>query len=280
MIGLHGTLIVLTGASGGIGAAIALRLASRGARLILVGRSAQRLQSVRDTLPACGQPHRCVAADLSTVAGRQAVCDELEALAQPLFGLVNCAGISHFSLLRDASPADIEAQLTTNITVPILLTQQLLPYLAAGQASRVVNIGSSFGGIGYPGFAAYCASKFALRGFTEALRRELADSTIQVAYLAPRATRTPLNSEAVSAMNASLGNTTDPAERVGRQVEAMLLAATMRDRAIGWPERLFLRVNAIFPRLVDGALRRQLVTIKHFAGAVPTAPEAVPQTQP
>lgn len=279
MMRLQDRLVVLTGASGGIGAAIAERLAARGARLILVGRSAPRLQAVRQALPPRQMPHRCVVADLATAAGREAVRAEVASLAVPLFALVNGAGVSHFALLRDAPPADIEAQLATNIVAPILLTQLLLPGLSSGPA-RIVNIGSSFGGIGYPGFAGYCASKFALRGFTEALRRELADSPVQVAYLAPRATRTPLNSEAVSAMNASLGNATDPAERVARQVESMLLAPVMRDRAMGWPERLFLRINAIFPRLVDGALRRQLATIKRFATAAPAADQALPHVHP
>ncbi len=66
-------------------------------------------------------------------------------------------------------------------------------------------------------------------------------------------------------MNIALGNATDAPERVAEAVENMLLARRMRDRAIGWPERFFLRLNAIFPGLVDGALRKQLSTIKSFA---------------
>jgi short-subunit dehydrogenase len=271
---LQQRLVVLTGASGGIGRAIAVRLAAAGARLVLVGRSEPALAAVRAALPAVQPPHLAIVADIATAAGREAVRAGVTALAYPLHALVNCAGVSHFALLRDAAPADIEAQLSTNIAAPILLTQLLLPCLEQG-AGRIVNIGSSFGGIGYPGFSGYCASKFALRGFTEALRRELADSPVQVAYLAPRATQTPLNTQAVRAMNQSLGNTTDPPERVAREVEAMLLAPTMRDRAMGWPERFFLRLNAVFPGLVDGALRRQLATIKRFAapstaGAAPS----------
>jgi short-subunit dehydrogenase len=58
----------------------------------------------------------------------------------------------------------------------------------------VVNVGSTYGSIGYPGYASYCATKFALRGFSEALRRELADTRVGVLYVAPRATRTSMNS--------------------------------------------------------------------------------------
>ena len=74
------------------------------------------------------------------------------------------------------------------------------------------------------------------------------------------------------AMNDALGNAVDPPERVAASVEAMLLAPTMRDRAIGWPERLFLRINAVFPALVDGALRKQLAAIKRFAALPSTHP--------
>ena len=70
------------------------------------------------------------------------------------------------------------------------LTRALLPTLRSQPASAILNIGSVFGSLGYPGFTAYSATKFALRGFTEALRREMADSKIGVHYFAPRATKT------------------------------------------------------------------------------------------
>lgn len=265
---LAGRLIVLTGASGGIGRAIAQRLAARGAQLVLVGRTLDRLEALRDALPSS---HRIVQADVATAAGRASVAAALDALGRPLDALINNAGVSRFSLLADAAPADIEAQIATNVTAPILLTRLVLPRLHRVNG-RIVNIGSSFGGIGHPGFSTYCASKFALRGFTEALRRELGDGAVQVAYLAPRATRTPLNDSAVDAMNAALGNAVDPPERVAAAVEAMLLAPAMHDRAIGWPERLFLRINAVFPAVVDGALRKRLAAIKRFATPTPTPP--------
>ena len=268
---LRGHLILLTGASGGIGQAIAQRLAARGAQLVLVGRAIDRLEALRAALPANHATHLAVQADVTTPAGRASIAAALDALGRPLDALINGAGVSSFSLLPDARPEEIEGQVATNITAPILLTQLVLPRLHRVHG-RIVNIGSSFGGIGYPGFSTYCASKFALRGFTEALRREMGDSAMQVAYLAPRATRTPLNSSAVVAMNTALGNAVDPPERVAASVESMLLALTMRDRAIGWPERLFLRINAVFPALVDGALRKQLAAIKRFAAPATTHP--------
>jgi short-subunit dehydrogenase len=266
MRSLEGQTIVLTGASGGIGAAIARRLAAGGARLLLVGRSIDALQELRSALDASAstEPHQAIVADLAAAVGRDALRSALLRLNRPIHALINAAGVNRFALLADSAPADIENQIATNLTAPILVTQIVLPLLDP-KGGRIVNVGSSFGGIGYPGFSTYCASKFALRGFTEALRRELGDTPLQVAYLAPRATRTPLNSAAVRAMNEALGNATDAPERVAAAVEAMLLAARMRDRAIGWPERFFLRINAVFPALVDAALRKQLPVIKHFA---------------
>ncbi len=268
---LKDRIILLTGASGGIGQAIALRLASQGARLMLVGRAVDRLQATRAMLPPTLLPHLIVPADIATAIGRARIGAELDALGRPLDVLINGAGISRFSLLPDMTPAEIDALVATNITAPILLTQLVLSRLHR-KHGRIINIGSSFGGIGYPGFSTYCASKFALRGFTEALRRELGDGAIQIACLAPRATRTALNSSAVVALNTALGNAVDPPERVAASVEQMLRAHRMRDRAIGWPERLFLRINAVFPALIDGALRKQLAAIKRHAAPLPTHP--------
>lgn len=261
---MRGRTVLLTGATGGIGAAIAARLAAQGARLLLVARSSVELQALRDRLPRAVAPHVTIPADIASNEGRSAIQHAVASLGAPLFALVHAAGISAFALLPDTEASDIEAQMSVNAVAPILLTRDLLSRLDPAGA-RILSIGSSFGGIGYPGFTAYCASKFALRGFTEALRRELGDSAVQVAHLAPRATQTPINSPAVCAMNRALGNAMDPPDLVARQVERMLLARRMRNRAIGWPERLFLRINAVLPALVDGALRKQLPAIKRFA---------------
>jgi short-subunit dehydrogenase len=261
---IDGANILLTGAAGGIGEAIAARLAASGARLILVGRSAPRLEALIARLPASKPAHRVVEADLASPDGRRLIGMTLAVLGAPLDALINCAGVSRFGLLAQQTEQEIQSLFATNLLAPVLLTKMALPFLRQN-TGRIVNVGSTFGGIGYPGFSTYCASKFALRGFTQSLRRELADSEIQVAYLAPRATRTALNSDAVCAMNNELGNTMDPPQRVADVLFAMLQAKRMGDRAIGWPERLFLRINALLPAVVDGALRKQLPIIKRHA---------------
>lgn len=261
---LKGKLILLTGASGGIGQAIARRLAAQGARLILVGRSTLQLNALARELQVLANEGFVLQADITSRNGRETIRTALLALQEPLDVLINCAGVNLFGMLEDNDPEAIEQLVNTNVTATILLTQLALPFLNKN-SGRIVNIGSSFGGLGYPGFSAYCASKFALRGFSEALRRELSDSQIQVAHLAPRATNTSLNSEAVYAMNRELGTAMDEPEVVAAQLELMLTATRMRDRNIGWPERLFLRINSIFPRIIDNALRGQLPIIRRHA---------------
>lgn len=261
---LKGKLILLTGASGGIGQAIARRLAAQGARLILVGRSTQQLNALARELNVLTNEGFVLQADITSRNGRDTIRTALLALQEPLDALINCAGVNLFGMLEDSDPEAIEQLINTNVTGTILLTQLALPFLNKS-SGRIVNIGSSFGGLGYPGFSAYCASKFALRGFSEALRRELSDSRIQVAHLAPRATNTSLNSDAVYAMNRELGTAMDEPDVVAAQLELMLTAKRMRDRNIGWPERLFLRINSIFPRIIDNALRGQLPIIRRHA---------------
>jgi short-subunit dehydrogenase len=125
------------------------------------------------------------------------------------------------------------------------------------------------GYLGYPGHAAYCASKFALRGFSEALRRELADGPVRVTYFAPRATRTAMNGRAVAELNAELGIAMDDPAQVADALVA-LLRRPAAERLLGMPESLFARLNQVVPGLVDRALRRQLPLIrKHAKGDQP-----------
>ncbi len=169
-----------------------------------------------------------------------------------------------FRLFEEQDAGAIEQMVLTNLLAPMLLCQQLLPLLKQREAAAIVNIGSIFGSIGHPGFTAYCASKFGLRGFTEALQRELHDTSIRVSYLAPRATRTDLNPAAVTALNEALGNATDEPERVAEEL-LKVLGDKRRQRYMGWPENFFVRLNSVFPGVVHSALARKLHIIRHHA---------------
>ncbi|NHZ38300.1 SDR family oxidoreductase [Massilia rubra] len=249
---------VLTGASGGIGGAIARQLAPHAQWLILVGRQAAPLEALRHALQPA-QVH-IVCGDL----GEAATLAEIAALAQRLGGLnllINNAGVSDFHAFATQSGDVIRHMLDTNLLAPMLLTRQLLPLLLAAPRAQIVNIGSVFGLIGYPGFAAYCAGKSGLRGFSQALRRELADTSVEVRHFAPRATRTAINSTAVNAMNRELATAEDSPQHVAAAFLAFLQGRGW-ERTLGAKERFFILLNKLLPALPDGAIRAQLPLIR------------------
>lgn len=252
---------IVTGATGGIGHAVTERMCREGAHVLLVGRRSEPLREIAERFP---EQVTAVCADLTERAGRDAVLAAARTFGWPNC-LLNCAGAGGFALVEDQDDDALETLVTTNVTSVMQLTRRLLPLLREANEAVVLNVGSTLGSIGYPGYAAYCATKFALRGYSEALRRELADTRIRVLYVAPRATRTGMNSEAVEAMNRDLGVGMDSPQQVAA---AVLLALTSgrKEAYIGWPERLFVRINALLPRCVDRALRKHLPVVQRFAG--------------
>ena len=257
---LEGKLVLLTGASGGIGEALAQELAAQGAHLLLHGRRASALERLRKELPH-PERHQTVIADLGSPQERAKLLQH-PALDEGLDVLINNAGCNQFAWLEDQSSEQVERQLLLNVEAPIQLTRMLLPRLR--KPAVIMNVGSSFGAIGYAGYSVYCASKFALRGFSEALGRELEGTGIQVLHFAPRATRTRLNSEAAYEMNAELGTHTDSPQDVAEEAVIALCNETRRSW-LGWPEKLFVRLNGLLPGLVDRALAKQKPIIERYA---------------
>ncbi|MGB3385621.1 MAG: SDR family oxidoreductase [Marinomonas sp.] len=250
---------LLTGATGGIGQAIAHALASKGVTLILQGRNEERLLALAALLPG---DHQILVADLATASGLTAISEAMT--VTPEFSmLINNAGIGQFSALQYTSAEEANEVINTNLTAPILLTQRLLPLLNKDSESHIINVGSVLGGIGFAGQSLYCASKFGLRGFSEALYRELADTNIRVSYFAPRATATSINSQQAMAMNAQLGTAVDTADKVAKALIDQLEQGKSR-RVVGFPEKLFVKINGAFPSIVDKALLKKLPVIKRF----------------
>jgi short-subunit dehydrogenase len=262
---LQDTRILFTGAAGGIGAETARLLASKGARLALVDRSANALEALTDEITAHGGRAHAIAADLLDPRGRDAVlAGTRRALGNNIDILVNGAGLMSFRPFAEEDPEDLQRIVQLNLLAPMALTRAVLPAMLARGSGRIVNIGSTFGSIAFACFASYSASKFGLRGFSEALRRELHASGVGVTYIAPRAVKTPLNTAAVYRMaQATKMKMDDPAwvaERIVRAIER-----DGKDVYLGWPESLFVRVNALLPRLVDGALRAKNSAMMKFA---------------
>ncbi len=261
---LDGRRVILTGASGGIGRALALALSARGASLVLSGRDRGRLEDLARDIGAGGGKAEIVVADLLSPEGPAQLVRRALDLDPLLDVLINCAGTTHFGAFEDTPPEAIERLWQSNVQAPMRLIQCALPHMRARRGGLIVNVGSIFGSIGFPCFAAYSASKFALRGFSEALRRELKGAGIDVLYFAPRYTRTPLNSGAVERMARAVKMNQDEPE----QVAAALVAAIERnlhERYLGWPEKFFVRLNSLFPRLVDGALVKQAGQMRPYA---------------
>ena len=146
----------------------------------------------------------------------------------------------------------------------VALTLRLLPVLKQQGQSYLVNVGSVYGSIGFPSQALYCASKFGLKGFTESLFRELSGSGTNVMYFAPRATETSINAGEASALNDALGTAVDSPEWVAGERVKQIEKQQPR-KTLGWPERFFVKMNAVFPSIVDSALVKQLPIIKLYA---------------
>jgi short-subunit dehydrogenase len=252
---------IITGASGGIGRAIAKQLHAAGYILFLHGRNQATLKALQSSL---GNKHHLLVGDLNDDDVQGQLISEAFT-SGPIDLLVNNAGVSGFSELADSPSEKLVNQVQTNLIAPMLFTQKFVQrsLAFAHRPCKIVNIGSAFGAIGYAGFSGYCASKFGLRGFTESLSRELADSTIKVCYFAPRATQTAINSDEVSELNAKLGNAVDTVDDVAKQFLQFLHSNKTR-KTLGWPEKLFVRLNGCLPEVVDKALRKQLATIHTY----------------
>ena len=249
-------VVLLTGATGGIGQAIAKALDEKGAHIILTGRSKAKLEQLQQNLTL---HHTAIVADITSDEGRDRVVSACQRL--PLSILVNNAGITY---VGEFEGTPVESIVSTNMLAPMLLTQRLLPLLERRPSAHVVNVGSAFGSIGFAAHGTYCATKFALKGWTEAMHREFSDSKIKFHYLAPRATRTDINDERANALNEALGNQTDEPDAVA-QAFIKQLENNLPRVALGCAERFFAKLNALVPSVVDNALAKKLPTIKRYA---------------
>lgn len=256
---VRGKKILITGATGGIGELLSERLYKEGAHLILSCYQLQRLEELNEKL---GGTHIIVCADIGTDDGRRAI-SEICRETGGIDAVINLAGVLNFDMFENQAAQLIEKILTINLSAPVLLCHELLPALKLRPEAIILNVGSIFASIGHPGFVAYCTSKAGLKCFTEALSRELADTSVKVLYIAPRATNTNLNASNVNDLNIALGNKSDSPSYVAGEI----LKSIQTNRAIrylGWPEKLFVTVNAVLPGLVNKSLVGKLNIIKRY----------------
>jgi short-subunit dehydrogenase len=242
---------LVTGASGEIGGAIANILCENGYNVFIQGRNQKKLQQLK----------------LVMTGNCEILLGDLN---KPIDLLVNAAGLSGFVAFEYSKPEFISELMQTNLITPMLFTQEFLEKFKSSTEHQfeqkhlnIIQVGSAFGYIGYPGFSAYYASKFGLRGFTETLAREYSDTDIRFGYFAPRATNTNTNAANVDDMNKALGNAMDNVDLVAKAFMTFL-NSKKREQVVGWPEKLFARINGFIPKLVDNAIQSKLSIIKRY----------------
>jgi NAD(P)-dependent dehydrogenase (short-subunit alcohol dehydrogenase family) len=200
---LQGRHAVITGASRGIGAAIARTLAAEGACLTLMGRRLDTLEALAAELPGAG--HAVAAVDVADAASVAAGFERARAALGPVRILVNNAGQAESAPFGRTSLALWQRMLDVNLTGTFLCTQAALPDLLAGDWGRVVNVASTAGQKGYPYVTAYVAAKHGVVGFTRALAMELARKGVTVNAVCPGYTETDILKESIARIVAATG---------------------------------------------------------------------------
>lgn len=189
---LEGKVVIITGASSGIGRSLAFSFARRGARVVLVARRAERLEAVRREIEPYTDAVLVLPADVSQEQDLKQIIDQTLATFGRIDILVNNAGASHGGWLQEQDPERIDHLLRVNLWAAIRLTQLALPHMLQHHHGYVMNIGSGLGRSAAPLFTAYVASKYGLAGFTDALRRELDGSGVRVTLVLPGWTQTDM----------------------------------------------------------------------------------------
>ncbi|GAA4596684.1 short-subunit dehydrogenase [Actinoplanes octamycinicus] len=186
-----GRTCVITGAAGGIGAALALDLAKRRAVLVLVDRDAEGLARVATMARELGAPDvSTYVIDLADGGDRGDLAAEVASRLGGADLLINNAGVTLSGTFEQNALADVEWLLEINLHAVLRMTKAFLPQLLARPGSHLVNVSSLFGLIAPPGQVAYATSKYAVRGFTEALRHELEPRGVGVTVVHPGGVRT------------------------------------------------------------------------------------------
>ncbi|HLA84141.1 MAG TPA: SDR family oxidoreductase [Thermoguttaceae bacterium] len=249
---IPGSRVIVTGASSGIGRALAVELARQGARVVATARRQNRLDDLRRQVESTGGTIVTLPGDVTDPALRQSLVDTARGRFGGLDFLVNNAGVGAMGRFEDADPARLRRVMEVNFFAPVELIRLALPLLAEGTRPIIVNVSSILGLRATPYSSEYSASKFALQGFSEALRAELVCRRIDVLVVSPGTTQTEF-------FDAVLEKTAEPSwpehtPVTAETVAAATVRAMRRGRHAIIPYRwgkIFHLLNRLSPRLMD-----------------------------
>jgi short-subunit dehydrogenase len=251
---LSDQVVVITGASSGIGRETARLLASRGAAVVLVARNEVALEDLHASIVAAGGRALVVVADVSDYAAVRRIADEAVAAFGRIDTWVNDAGVSFYAPLAEAAADELERVIRVNLLGVIYGTKVALEHLRAQDEGAVINISSVLGTRAVPLQSAYVASKYGVKGFTDAVRLELlADrSRVSMTTIYPASINTPFFENARSRLGAQpspIPPVYDP--RVVAQAIAAAAERPLRDVNAGGAGKLLTLADWFAPGLTD-----------------------------
>ncbi len=239
MFRLDGKVALVTGASGGIGAAIARGLHAQGAIVVLSGTRLDPLNALAAELAE--RVHVC-AADLSDAAAADALIEAAEKAAGPLNILVNNAGLTRDGLAIRMRDSDWNAVLDVDLAAPFRLSRAALRGMLRRRAGRIINISSIVGATGNPGQANYAAAKAGLVGMSKALAQEVASRGITVNVVAPGFVVTPMTDALSDTQKTKLAESI-PLGRLGQPADIAASVVYLASDEAGWVTGATLHVN-------------------------------------
>lgn len=257
-------VVWITGASSGIGKALAIAFSQAGARVVLSARRANELETVRQE---CSNPeqHYILPLDLIETDTIAAKVSLVEKKLGPVDILVNNAGITQRSLVKDTRMAVIRKIMETNYFGSIAMTQAVLPRMLERQTGRIVFISSLTGKFGTPLRSIYASSKHAIMGFADALRAEVWDSGVRITVILPGFVRTHASRNALTgdgSPHATLDKTTAKGMSPEKCAQGILkaLEAGKEEVIISGKEQVMVYLKRFFPSLFNKIIRKIKVT--------------------
>ncbi len=193
---LEGKVALVTGASRGIGLAIARSLARMGAKLALCARDPKRLEGVAEEFERAGTSVLAVSTDVTRAAEIISLVHKTEKTLGPVEILVNNAGIGYSAPVQDAEEANWDAVLDTNLKAVFLLTRAVAPGMISRRSGHIINIASLAGKSAFAGGSIYCASKWGLLGLTQCMAEDLRSYGIRVSAVCPGSVATDFSPHA------------------------------------------------------------------------------------